>query len=98
MIVKMLILFNILGSERENHSVHSSETYNTLEHIHQCSVQKAQFFISLFIQFWSNCIRSIKIILKEGKHIESIFTSSICFDMFYKNQHTFILKNDSSRI
>ena len=91
LITQMLNFFNTLGSELRNHSVQTSETYNTLEHIHKRSVLKALYFNSLYLQIWSICFRPLKFILKKFKHKESIFPSKFCFDMFLKNQLTFII-------
>jgi len=82
LISQMLNFFNTLGSEVQNHTVQTSETYNLKEHIHKRSVLDAHFFISLYLQIWSICCRPIKFILKKFKHKESIFPQSfvlICF-------------------
>ena len=95
-ISQMLNYFNISGSEFQRHSVQTAETYNTLEHIHKRSVQKARFFNSLYFQIWSICIRSKKLILYIKKFIESIFLTNFSFDMFHKSQNV-IFKDKFSR-
>ena len=100
-----LTFFNIKGSENLYRSVQSPETYFSLEHFHKRSVHLAQLSISLYLQIWSFCSRSTKLILKIKTHLESDFLPNINYMFnrflnidFNKTEYFFFFgKNKQSR-